>query len=161
MMAALPKGMAFALVSDHGFERVDRMLNPWRMLEQAGVTGAIQSYGTFLGADESAAAFFRKQPGFREIPAAEWQRFLPDRPKPAAAFEAPPHTEFVRRKDAPSDKVREPGNHGFWPLRDDYRSTFLLWGAGVKKQQLGEIDMLSIASRLANVLGISFGKEQQ
>lgn len=161
LLAAMPKGMAVALVSDHGFERIDRVINPWTLLADAGVTGNLNSYGTFLSTDSPAvAAYFRKAAGYREIPAAEWTRFMPGKPAPLAAFEAPEHIQFGRNQSAPKEeKPHERGNHGFWPLRQDYRSTFLLWGSGIKRAQLGEIDILSIAGKLANVLGVTIGKD--
>ncbi|MCC6588864.1 MAG: alkaline phosphatase family protein [Bryobacterales bacterium] len=161
IVAAMPNGMALALVSDHGFERIDKVANPWDLLKHAGVTGQLQSYGTHLTTNDPAVAeAFRKQAGFREIPASEWERFLPGVEKPLAAFEAPPHTELTRTEKASSGpKAKPSGSHGFWPTRGDYRSTYLLWGPGVQRAMLGEIDMLSIAGRLARVLDVPFGKD--
>lgn len=159
ILAAMPRNMALALVSDHGFERIDRVVNPWTTLKRAGVTGELQSFGPYLTTNDArVAAFFRTQQDYREIPSVEWERFLPGVEKPAAAFEAPPHTDLARTPET-AEKSRGGGNHGFWPSRRDYRSTFLLWGPGVKKSALGEIDMLSIAGRLAGILDISFGKD--
>lgn len=156
ILAALPANMALAVVSDHGFERIDRIVNPWIVMRRAGVSGELQSFGPYLTtSDARVAAFFRTRPDYREIPGAEWDRFLPGVPAPGAAFEAPPHTDLARSPETP-ERARSGGNHGFWPLRRDYRSTFLLWGPGVTKSSLGEIDMLSIAGRLAGVLGVSF-----
>jgi predicted AlkP superfamily pyrophosphatase or phosphodiesterase len=156
ILAAKPREMAVALVSDHGFERIDKVENPWTWLSQEGIASGITSFGTFLTTtDEPAARYFRKKE-MREIPAEEWKRFVPAWPQPLAAFESPVNTVFTRSAQEKPQR-REGGDHGFWPMR--YRATFLLWGEGVRRERLGEIDMLSIAGRLAQVLGIDFGKD--
>ncbi len=147
-LAAKSPEMAVALVSDHGFERVDAIIPVHSLLK-----GEFQSAGTTLTTNDAAvAAQIRNLKLGREIPAQEWKRFLPNRPVPLAAFEPKPHHRFA---SSPNDtKLDHPGDHGFWPMREDYRSTFLLWGRGIKKENLGEIDMLSIKGRLAAILGI-------
>lgn len=160
ILAAKPKNMSVALVSDHGFEGVDKTVSPWDWLREAGVDGGIESSGTFLTAQSEAAAAVLRKRGLREIPAAEWQRFVPHRPKPVAAFEPAEHTVFTRTASDKAAPLPKPhGDHGFWPTR--YRATFALWGGGVKAEKLGEIDMLSIAGRLARVLNIDFGKDNK
>lgn len=159
ILAAKPADMAVAIVSDHGFERIDRVVNPWLMLRRNGVAGTLKSAGTYLTTnDDAVARFFRSQAGIREIPLAEWDRFLPGVERPLAAFEAPPNAEFTRSPDG-AEGERKGGDHGFWPTRPEFRSTFLVSGPGISPSRLGEIDMLSIAGRLADILGISFGKE--
>ena len=67
------------------------------------------------------------------------------------AFEPQEHVNFG------SGTLKSPrGTHGFWPLRSDYRSVYVLWGAGVRQERLPEIEMTSIAGRLAAVLGLKF-----
>ena len=70
---------------------------------------------------------------------------------------------FVLRHVTPATRKPEPravsGAHGYWPLRKDYRATYALWGPSVKRERLPEIDMLSIAGRLAAVLGLEFPKK--
>ncbi len=160
ILAAKPASMAVALVSDHGFERIDEVLNIRALLREAGVTGAVTVSGTMVSADdEGVARFLRGLKTAREIPAAEWQRFIPNRPKPLAAFEPPAHTQFATDPAAPARAKILHGDHGLWPLRADYRSTFILWTPGGKPARLGELDMLSIAGRLAQVLNLDFGKD--
>ncbi len=160
ILAAKPASMAVALVSDHGFERIDEVLNIRALLREAGVTGAVTVSGTMVSADdEGVARFLRGLKTAREIPTAEWQRFIPNRPKPLAAFEPPAHTQFATDPAAPVRAKILHGDHGLWPLRTDYRSTFILWTPGGKPARLGELDMLSIAGRLAQVLNLDFGKD--
>jgi len=145
ILAAAPKNMVVAVVSDHGFERVDRMVK---------VNGKVEGGGTLITTqDAQTAQELRKAAIGREIPAAEWTRLLPNRPVPVAAFEPRPHEQFYLSQQPPA---HDKGTHGYWPLRADYRATFLLWGNGVKAEQLPELDMLSIAPRFAGILGIKF-----
>jgi predicted AlkP superfamily pyrophosphatase or phosphodiesterase len=55
---------------------------------------------------------------------------------------------------------KEHGNHGFWPRRADYRSIFLLCGPGIRPGVDGEIEMTSIAHRLAAILGLEFPRSR-
>lgn len=158
ILAAKAPAMAVALVSDHGFERVDEVVNLHALLRQAGIEAALQSSGVLATTgDERAAALLRSLGIGREIPAGEWQRFLPNRPKPLAVFEPRQHTKFATDPAAPARAKVLHGDHGFWPLR--YRSTFILWSPGSKAARLGELDMLSLAGRLAAVLNLDFRKE--
>jgi predicted AlkP superfamily pyrophosphatase or phosphodiesterase len=162
ILAAKPARMAVALVSDHGFERIDESLNIRALLREAGVKGDVVVSGPMVTTNDAAvAAYLRSMKTAREIPAAEWQRFVPHRPRPLAAFEAPPHTTFATDPSAPARTKILRGDHGLWPLRPDYRSTFILWVPGGKPARLGELDMLTLAGRLAQVLEIDFGKEQK
>ncbi len=54
------------------------------------------------------------------------------------AFEPAPHVMFGRsERDVPRTPPPEKGDHGFWPLRSDYRSVFLLSGPGIHPARLG------------------------
>jgi predicted AlkP superfamily pyrophosphatase or phosphodiesterase len=156
MIAAAPKNMVFAVVSDHGFERVDRLVNIPALLKKAGVAGKVDGGGTLITTQDAAvAAALREAAVGREIPRAEWKRLLPHQPFPAAAFEPKLHEQFSL-DGTPVDIKPERGTHGYWPLRSGYRASFLLWGSGVKKERLPELDMLSLASRFAAILEITF-----
>jgi len=162
MMAAAPKSTLVALVSDHGFEKVERTVDPRELLRHEKVQGAL-TVGPALvyTKDAKVAALLRKHAGEaaygvgREIPAPELERLAP-KMKGLAVFEPMEHVQFGK----PAPREGESGSHGYWPLRKDYRATFALWGAGVKRERLPEIDMLSIAGRLAAVLGLEFPKEK-
>ena len=162
MLEAAPKNTVVALVSDHGFERVDRTVDPRELLRHESAEGPLTVTSTLAHTrDERVAALLRKRAGEaaygigREIPAAEIERLAP-RLKGSFAFEPMEHMQFGK----PNPEARTSGSHGYWPLRKDYRATYALWGAGVKKERLGEIDMLSIAGRLAPVLNLDFPKER-
>jgi len=146
IIAALPKGAALAIVSDHGFEKVDRIVNPKTAAPNAVPSGAI-----VIAPDAQTAEALRKADGVgREIPASEYARFpsnLP--PSPAAVFESSPGVMFGA---AASDKPAEMGNHGHWPMR--YRAVYVLWGSGIKHQELPEISIKDIFGKLSAVLGL-------
>ncbi len=154
ILAAKPANMAVAIVSDHGFEHVQRPVN------LGGFGNRVQTRGTLATTDDPvAAAALRSAAIGREIPASEWKRVMPHAPVPAAAFEPPEHATFITGKTPGNFKAR--GDHGYWPLRRDYHSTYLLAAPGGRRETLGEIEMTSIAARLAAVLGIPFGKESK
>ena len=44
---------------------------------------------------------------------------------------------------------------GFWPMREDYRSVFLLSGPGIKPAALGPVQMISLKDRLAGAMGLA------
>ena len=139
MLAAKPEDMVVALVSDHGFERIDAAVDP----EGSPVRG-----GLLFAKDAAAAARWRADKRVREVPRGEVKKHLAAAPEFAAAFDTREHHEFAKQ-------VREKGNHGLWPARPDYRSVFALWGPGVRAAKTPEISMLSIASRLAAILKVN------
>ena len=145
MLAALPKGQAVALVSDHGFERVDHEID----LSGPGVRA---SGGVAVAATPEGAASLRGRQGVgREIPKDEVERLAPQYAGAAAVFESAPGFWFT--PNATFDKPHELGNHGHWPSR--FRSVFVLWGPGIKRDALPEFSMKEIARRLAAVIGVS------
>jgi hypothetical protein len=157
ILAALPAGTAVALVSDHGFERVDRVVNVKSVVPEAFAMGAL-----VLAPDEKTATALRelkKDPKYgigREIPKEEYLQFKSTlNPNPAAVFES---AEGVMFGNTPNGelvgKPGEIGNHGHWPMR--YRSVYVLWGAGIPHEVLPEMSIKDIAGRLASVLGVRF-----
>jgi predicted AlkP superfamily pyrophosphatase or phosphodiesterase len=72
-------------------------------------------------------------------------------------FEFGAYAGGFKGKDAPLRSVSgSKGTHGYFPSGVKMRSTFLIMGKGIGKgQQLGEIDMRSIAPMLAGKLGIA------
>lgn len=157
MLKALPKDMCVAVVSDHGFERVDRLADPREALLREGVAGELTVNGTMAWTrDAAVAAALRRHAGEapygigRQIPMSEVERIWPPM-KGAFLFEPMEHVQFG--KPAPRSVS---GSHGYWPLRKDYRATYAMWGPGVKRERLPEIEMVSIAGRLASVLGLEF-----
>jgi len=164
MLAVLPSGYNFALVSDHGFERVDKIANLPVLLAQNGITGEVLSLGGIAAtSDPKIAAFLRQSAGKpengigREIPHEELIQFAPQLSGMVAVFEPAEHVMFGAVAKGPYfGPPSEKGNHGFWPLRRDYRSVFVIFGPGIKPGVDSEIQMTSVAGRLAALLGLQF-----
>jgi hypothetical protein len=160
IVKAMPAGSAFALVSDHGFERVNTVVNLQMAAAAQGVTNLVQSGGTVTAPDARAADFLRqlaKDPKYgigREIPNAELARFPSNIPAGAAAvFE--PADGFMFSPSGPEfSKPAEIGNHGHWPMR--YRAVYVLWETSIKHAALPEISMKELAGRFAQVIGVQF-----
>jgi len=163
MMAALPAGYDLALVSDHGFERLDHIANLKARMAAEGAAGQVRPMGGIVVADDAAGAAYMRQLAAkggqgvgREIPKAELQRYAPTLADVVAAFEPEDHVMFGRAETGPYlTAPPEKGEHGFWPQRHDYHSVYALYGAGVKPQTLPTLEMLSIKDRLAAVLGLT------
>jgi len=155
IVAALPPGAAIAVVSDHGFERVDKIVNL-----KSVVPDVMQSGSILLAPDEKTAAQLRalkKDPKYgigREIPLEEFARFPSTlNRKPAAIFDSAEGVMFGDVANGElTTKPAEIGNHGHWPMR--YRSVYMLWGPGISHQVLPEFSLRDIAGRLSTVLGI-------
>jgi arylsulfatase A-like enzyme len=144
MLETLPRGYAVAVVSDHGFERIEHEVT------LAG-PGLRASGGTAVAETEAAASSVRGKQGVgREVPKEEVARIAPQFARAAAVFESAPGFWFT--PNATFDKPHELGNHGHWPAR--YRAVFVLHGAGIKRESLGEFSMKEIAGRLAGVIGV-------
>lgn len=161
---ALPRDYKFALVSDHGFERVDKTANLRVLLARSGVAGEIQPMGgVATTTDASVATFLRRTAADpangigREIPRDELIQYAPRLSSVLAAFEPAEHVMF-----GPAERGEyftppfEKGNHGFWPARHDYRSVFLVSGSGIPSGEEPEMQMIDIASRLSRLLGLHF-----
>jgi predicted AlkP superfamily pyrophosphatase or phosphodiesterase len=58
-------------------------------------------------------------------------------------------------RDMPHEPPPEKGEHGFWPLRADYRSVFLLSGPGIAPANVGPLEMVSLKDRLSAAMGLS------
>jgi Type I phosphodiesterase / nucleotide pyrophosphatase len=158
VLAALPQGSTLAVVSDHGFERVDTLVNLKAVAAKQGMN--VVGYGGIAVAqDEAAAEFLRtlkKDAAYgigREIPKEEVVQFPSVLPLTAGTvFESSEGFMFTQNGETFS-KPSEIGNHGHWPTR--YRAVYVLWGPGIPHEAMPEISMKQIAGKLANVLGIS------
>lgn len=157
IVAALPAGSALAVVSDHGFEQVDRIVNV-----KSVVPTVVQSGSILLASDEKTAAQIKelmKDPKYgigREIPKAEFERFPSTlKPDPVAVFDSMEGVMFGNTRNGElTAKPMEIGNHGHWPMR--YRSVYVLWGSGISHQVLPEMSIRDIAGRLTAVTGTPF-----
>lgn len=162
MLSAMPAGSAMAIVSDHGFERVNTTVDLALVAKEKGVTNLIQSGGFVVAPDDRAADFLRETAkdaryGIgREIGKEELAKFpLPMPGNPAAVFESADGFYFARSaKGEVFTHPEEIGNHGHWPSR--YRAVFVLWGKSIPHEKLPEFSMKDIAGRFAKVMGVSF-----
>jgi predicted AlkP superfamily pyrophosphatase or phosphodiesterase len=164
ILKALPPNAVVALVSDHGFARVERSVNLSLLLKQRGVNKSlVQAGGLVLAKDEEARSFLdeiAKDPKYgigRRVPVEELRRFAPNHETALVAYE--PAEGFLFTAAGSSEVLstpKEKGVHGLWPLRPNYRSVFVLWGKGIRRESLGEIDMTSIANRFASILALTF-----
>lgn len=161
MLRALPADYDLVITSDHGFERLDHISNLKVLAAAAGVKGDLNPRGGVVTTTDPAVANFLRSDrarteGFvgREIPHTELVRFAPKLADVVAAFEPADHVMFGGAETGPLlTAPREKGEHGFWPLRHDYRSVFLAWGPGVQPRSEPEMDMLDIQARLAGLAG--------
>jgi predicted AlkP superfamily pyrophosphatase or phosphodiesterase len=161
VMGILPQQYALSITSDHGFEKVERMVNLEWLAKQKGVAG-VQARGGLAVAETQAAADFLKglqinaDSGVgREIPRKELERFPSASIKPNAVicFEASEGVMFSNA--ATGEVVTKPveiGNHGHWPMR--YRSVFILWSPSIQRKILSEFSIKDISGRWATVIGV-------
>ena len=165
MLEALPADYDLALVSDHGFERIDHVANLSVLLANSGVKGSVRSFGGLAVTSDLAVADLLRRSATehknqigREIPHEELVQYAPDLKDAVAAFEPAPHVMFGFGDSATVGEYltlpQEKGNHGLWPTVPGYRSVFLLYGTGVRPRSIGEIQMLSIRDRLTSHLNL-------
>lgn len=162
---ALPPQYDLAVVSDHGFERIDKIANIRILLTRDNIHGDVRPLGGIVVAgDSSGAAFLRKVSADpangigREIPREELQQYAPGLASVAAVFEPADHVMFGAGSTGSYFTVPlEKGNHGFWPTRRDYRSVFILSGQGVAPGKEPPLQMIRVAGRLAAALGLPEG----
>ncbi len=167
MLAALPRNMVVALVSDHGFERADKVVDVNQILRQEGIAGRIaMNFGFLTTNDERVVAWLRNAAATnkhgigREIPQAELQRFAPVLGN-VTAFESAEHFLFeVAKSGEVFSEPTERGVHGLWPGRKEYASSFILWGKGIKPARQPRASMLTIAPRLGAILGVRWLDEK-
>ena len=162
ILSVLPAGSALAVVSDHGFERVNTTVDLALLAKQQGIANLIQCGGIVVAPDEHSAEFLRQTAkdsryGIgREIGKDELAKFPSSLPlNPAAAFE--PADGFMFSPSRKGEVVSHPeeiGNHGHWPMR--YRAVFILWGQSIPHETLPEFSMREIAGKFASVIGVRF-----
>ena len=162
ILQAAPPETVVTLVSDHGFERADRVVDVNQLLARDGVKGTADlGYSLLTANDEAVVNWLRtasregKYGIGREIPRAELLQFTPRLANVKAAFEPADHHLFGSAPSGQTEsKPEEIGVHGLWPARNDYRSSFSLWGKGLKAAHKPTASMLTIAPRLAEILGV-------
>ncbi len=154
-LQALPPDTVVALVSDHGFETVERVYRPKAVTPECAV-----AEGLIGAVSDAAASRFRALVGqgviAREVPRDEVRRMAPHLASWKAAFETVHGTLPTGAAGGPElAPGKGNGVHGLWPTRRDYRASFVLWGPGVKPRRWGEISMLDEAPTLAAILGVT------
>jgi predicted AlkP superfamily pyrophosphatase or phosphodiesterase len=161
IIKAMPRNYRLALVSDHGFERIDHVANLKAMAAADGVTGEMSVAGGLVTTgDAKVATWLRAQAAKgdvgREVRHDELTAYAPKLANAVAAFEPAAHVTFGGAASGPAHTPpSNQGTHGFWPKRPDYHSIFLLSGPGIKPGALGEIEMLSLEKRFEGALGIN------
>ena len=163
IIQAAPAEMVVAIVSDHGFERIDKVVNINLLLAREKVKGSVVTHSGFLTTkEEEVARFLRnasvEHPEYgvgREIPQREVAEFAPHLADAGSVFESAPHYLFGNATEGDIfSRAREVGVHGLWPNRDNYLATMVLWGGGIRPARLPRTSMLQTAPRFAEILGI-------
>lgn len=166
MIQAVPGEMVVAVVSDHGFERIDKVVNVNLLLAREKIAGSVTTHNGFLTTKEEGVAKFLRRafvehPEYgigREIPNAEVAEFAPHLANAGSVFEPAPHHLFGPATEGDIfSRPRETGVHGLWPNRDNYLASMVLWGGPVRPARLPKASMLQTAQRFAQILGIPFG----
>ena len=157
----LPANYAVVVVSDHGFEKIEREVNLGVIADQRGVKGLRPMGGMVVAPDAQSYGLLRdlqNDPKYgigREIPKDEIRRFAPNLAGAAGVFESAAGVWFPSTNAGEVfPKQEQLGEHGHWPTR--YRAVFLAKGPEIRAERLPEISMKDIAQRLATLLGISF-----
>jgi arylsulfatase A-like enzyme len=161
MLEALPREMAVAVVSDHGFERADKVVDVNLAMKREGVTGKADLRPGFLTAADAETVKWLREASWqsrhgvgREIPDEELRRFAPHLAG-ATAFESAEHHLFGASPNGEiNSEPTEKGVHGLWPGRPDYAASMIVWGKGIKAARRPTASMLSVAPRLAELLGL-------
>src|SRR5262249_4834260 len=137
----LPSNYAVVVVSDHGFEKVDREVNLSIIADQRGVKGLRPLGGMVAAANEQSYALLRdlhRDPKYgigREIPKDEILRFAAGLASAGGVFES--ETGFWFGSSNVGEvfpKLEQLGEHGHWPTR--YRAVFLASGPGIHAERL-------------------------
>lgn len=176
MLAAMSADYDIVVTSDHGFEPVEHTANLDVLLKQHDLPANVHSLGGIATTNDPAVAAFLKSESDagrdgigRIISKTELARYAPGLAEVALAVEPAegyifgygsaeptrPGTAIASGTATPYlTPPGEKGNHGFWPLRHDYGSVYLLYGSGVQAESLPRLEMTSLKDRLAAVLGL-------
>jgi len=161
---ALPDGYAVALVSDHGFSPVRRLVHLRVLMQRERLAGSVElTAGLALAKDSQSAEALEtlaRNPGAgigRRVPVSELIRFAPELRDYTAAYEPAEGVLFGGAASGAAEiAFAGRGEHGFWPGRPDYRACLLLWGPGISPGRIPEAALTGHAKIFAELLGISF-----
>jgi predicted AlkP superfamily pyrophosphatase or phosphodiesterase len=174
-------GLVVALVSDHGFSKVDHDVNligpfiedglitmdgkkvkswkaePWGDSSLAVVLadpGDVAVKAKVKGLLDRLAA--NPQLGISQVADAGEIAQMGGTPMASFWIDLKPGYEMTQNPFAPSVGPGSlKGAHGYFPTDPEMRATFILAGPGIAKKQLGDIDMRDIAPTLAKVMNVS------
>jgi len=158
----VPQGYVVAVVSDHGFLPVERIVHIRALMQQQQAPGRISlTAGLAVAEDEAGADFLDRMKADsragigRRVPESEIARFAPELTGSKAAYEPADGVMF-----GPADhgqavvSIKLRGEHGFWPGRPDYRAAFILWGEGIGRGRIPELPLTRHAGLFSETLGV-------
>jgi predicted AlkP superfamily pyrophosphatase or phosphodiesterase len=172
----------FAVVSDHGFLPITKVVKPNVLLRAAGLLDVQQGKVTAFRAvawkaggscaimlrdpadaiaRESVVTVFKEAAALPESGIAKGDEGSVIAAKggfsgAALVLEAREGYAFAAGVEGPAvEDATDKGAHGFSPERPELRATFVIAGPGITHETLGVIDMTDIAPRLAGVLSLS------
>lgn len=184
--AGIEASATVAVVSDHGFMRIDKEFHAGAVLVQAGLIrlnaqGQPISWDAAVHANGASAAIYLRNPEDASVASRVWAAFEPYTRGPEAPLRRilqrdeldqlganPRATFFLEPSNfyAITNSFKEPviqpapekkrGNHGFLPERPEMYASLILWGRGVQRTSLEFVQMTDIAPTLARLLGIPF-----
>jgi predicted AlkP superfamily pyrophosphatase or phosphodiesterase len=171
-----------AVVSDHGFLKLERQLQPNAAFKQEGLitvnaAGAITSWDAYFHSAGGSGTVFLKNPGdaalqsrvralldklqadpangIRKIWSQQELVAMGGRPDAAFALDVIDGFYTGGGHDALVVPTRSKGGHGFDPSRPAMRSSFIAAGPGIARRgSLGTIRLTQIAPTLARILGV-------
>ncbi|MCS6804642.1 MAG: ectonucleotide pyrophosphatase/phosphodiesterase [Acidobacteriota bacterium] len=184
--AGIEASTTVAIVSDHGFMRIDKEFHAGAVLAQAGLIrlnaqGQVISWDAAVHPSGASAAIYLKNPNDASVANRVWAAFEPYTKGPEAPLRRilqrdeldqlganPRATFFLEPSNfyAITNSFKEPviqpapekkrGNHGFLPERPEMYASLILWGRGIQRTSLEFVQMTDIAPTLARILNIPF-----
>ncbi len=163
ILAKVPKDAVVAIVSNHGAENANYVLRPAVLLREP-----VEVSNGLVGTSDPAVADRlrklmneHKRNGIvREVPMAEVRTKAPALGHWVAAFDTTQNCVASAEDHGPA---LGPGTHlavwDFWPTHPNFRSVFVMTGPGVPNRKLGDIDVNSVAERLADAAGVRLRKD--
>ncbi|MGZ6096714.1 MAG: alkaline phosphatase family protein, partial [Polyangiales bacterium] len=175
----------FAVVSDHGFLPITKVVKPNVLLRAAGLLDVQQGRVTAFRAvawksggtcaimlrdpsdaiaRESVTTVFREaaslpESGIGKVHEASVIAAKGGFPGATLVLEARDGYAFANGVEGPAvEDTDERGAHGYSPDRPELRATFLVAGPGIAHETIGVIDMTEIAPRLAGAISLPFAK---
>jgi predicted AlkP superfamily pyrophosphatase or phosphodiesterase len=178
-MKAVYPGAVICIVSDHGFARTDHSFNVMTPFVEAGLVtmqgGKVTAWKAMPHVDGGSASVVLNDPSDGETRAKVQQLLARLEADPAngiervlsqqeigkaggwtrAAFWIDMKSNFAVTATGATGSRKVAGTHGFAPAHPELLASFFIAGPGIKAgNDLGEIDMRSIAPTLAELMGL-------